>query len=203
MGPEAARSLRCLSKRQHDLQRSEEACRFVFTTYARAARAGQVDTGVDVKEGDAPAPATTVAGDGRYETYYANTPFVFMPFNAGPRSCLGQQLAYAEVGVFLCRLVQRLRVRQGAGRERIELDVDAIPEGCRVPRSWFEPATSPSSSEALMGGEKGLPTHASRMHGGTLPPTTASGVSPRRMIEKVWPKSHLTMFVEGGVWIRV
>ena len=164
----------------------------------------------DIKDGThSPAAAVgTPTRDGRYETYYANTPFVFMPFNAGPRSCLGQQLAYAEVGVFLCRLVQRLRVRQGVGRERIVLDEEAIPEGCRVPRCWSEEEEVQPSVCASAGAEKGegLPVHASRVDGtqrGMLPPTTSSGVSPRRMIEKVWPKSHLTMFVEGGVWIRV
>ncbi|KIM24606.1 hypothetical protein M408DRAFT_231551 [Serendipita vermifera MAFF 305830] len=141
-------------------------------------------------------------GDGRYEAYYARTPFVFMPFNAGPRSCLGQQLAYAEVGVFLCRLVQRLRAKQGVGREHISLDQEAIPPACRVPSSWVEP------EEKRVVEAGGLPLHVEEKAGagagsGSLPPYTSSGVSPRRRIEKVWPKSHLTMFVDGGVWVRV
>lgn len=134
------------------------------------------------------APERFVSGtDGRYEAYYAKTPFVFMPFNAGPRSCLGQQLAYAEVGVFLCRLVQRLRAKHGAGNERVWLDEEAISPACRVPSSWAEEEE-----------KKGLPMHAR-----SLPARTESGVSPRRMIEKVWPKSHLTLFVDGGLWLRV
>ncbi|KZV75607.1 cytochrome P450 [Peniophora sp. CONT] len=33
--------------------------------------------------------------------------FIFVPFNAGPRICLGQQFAYNEAGYFLVRLLQR------------------------------------------------------------------------------------------------
>lgn len=34
-------------------------------------------------------------------------PYIFVPFNAGPRICLGQQFAYNEAGYFLVRLLQR------------------------------------------------------------------------------------------------
>jgi hypothetical protein len=183
--------------------------------------------------------------------YYAKTPYVFMPFNAGPRSCLGQQLAIAEVGVWLVRLVQRLQESNAmqdsrspffAGGEKkkrmdwdsmVQLDEAAIPLHARVPPSWKEEgkawrnSTSDSWNTDLEGGQayekspslssspideqrQPLLELSSSGDGGKsgngdawLPSETPTGVSPRRAIEKVWPKSHLTMFVEGGLWMRL
>jgi len=36
-------------------------------------------------------------------------PFLFIPFQAGPRICLGQQMAYLEVSVVLCTLLRKFR----------------------------------------------------------------------------------------------
>ncbi|KAF8451110.1 cytochrome P450 [Boletus edulis BED1] len=44
--------------------------------------------------------------DGRLHKYLTPNPFIFVPFNAGPRICLGQQFAYNEVSYFLVRLLQ-------------------------------------------------------------------------------------------------
>lgn len=150
-------------------------------------------------------PSRFLPSDPRYQAYYASKPFVFMPFNAGPRSCLGQQFAYAEVGVFICRLIQRWTSSSLSGNSRTKgwwLDTEAIPEGARVPLSW-NPASSPSKRPSATATAKakegeGLPTHSTE----TLSPLSSDGTSPRRAVEKVWPKSHLTMFVEGGLWIR-
>ncbi|KAI6040657.1 cytochrome P450 [Pisolithus marmoratus] len=38
--------------------------------------------------------------------YLTSSPFIFLPFNAGPRICLGQEFAYNEVSFFLVRLLQ-------------------------------------------------------------------------------------------------
>ncbi|CAG8644100.1 15719_t:CDS:2 [Acaulospora colombiana] len=191
------------------------------------------------------------APDPRYMQYYAKTPYVFMPFNAGPRSCLGQQLAIAEVGVWLVRLVQRLQESKamqdvaspfytgekadkkvgGMGWDAmVQLDEDAIPLNARVPPSWKEEGkawqSSSSSSDSwntdLEGGQayekssspidneerQPLLSPSNGESGGKaedawLPSETPTGVSPRRAIEKVWPKSHLTMFIEGGLWMRL
>ncbi|KAH7904253.1 cytochrome P450 [Hygrophoropsis aurantiaca] len=44
--------------------------------------------------------------DERLHKYLTKNPFIFAPFNAGPRICLGQQFAYNEMSYFLVRLLQ-------------------------------------------------------------------------------------------------
>ncbi|KAF8600072.1 CYP63 cytochrome P450 monooxygenase-like protein [Ceratobasidium sp. AG-I] len=96
--------------------------------------------------------------DERLKKYLTPNPFIFLPFNAGPRICLGQQFAYNESSFFLVRLLQRV--------ESIELVPEAHPEGTLPPKEWKE----------------GL---------------------GRKAYEQVWPKSHLTMYCNGGLWVRM
>ncbi|CAE6496722.1 unnamed protein product [Rhizoctonia solani] len=96
--------------------------------------------------------------DDRLKTYVTPNPFIFLPFNAGPRICLGQQFAYNEASCFLSRLLQRV--------ESFELVPEAHPEG-------------------------------------TLPPPEWKNGEGRKVYEKVWPKSHLTIYCNGGLWVRM
>ncbi|KAF8893049.1 cytochrome P450 monooxygenase pc-3 [Infundibulicybe gibba] len=45
--------------------------------------------------------------DSRLGKYLTPNPFIFLPFNAGPRICLGQQFAYHEISFFLVCLLQK------------------------------------------------------------------------------------------------
>jgi cytochrome P450 len=55
-------------------------------------------------------------------------PFMFTPFSAGPRICLGQNYAYHEASYFLVRLLQQF--------ETFTLASDAQPEKSFPPHQW-------------------------------------------------------------------
>ncbi|KLO15647.1 cytochrome P450 [Schizopora paradoxa] len=66
--------------------------------------------------------------DERLHKYLTPNPFIFVPFNAGPRICLGQQFAYNETSFMLVRLLQTF--------DRFELDPTAQPPETIPPPSW-------------------------------------------------------------------
>lgn len=100
--------------------------------------------------------------DERLHKYLTPNPFIFLPFNAGPRICLGQQFAYHEASFFVVRLLQTF--------SSVSLDLDAQPPAARPPASWKETDKDKAGWKAR---------------------------------EKVRPRSHLTMFVFGGLWVRM
>ena len=65
--------------------------------------------------------------DDRVKTYLVPNPFIFLPFNAGPRICLGQQFAYNEASTIIARIVQAFK--------SITLDMDSNPEA-KPPVAW-------------------------------------------------------------------
>ncbi|KAI0030853.1 cytochrome P450 monooxygenase pc-3 [Vararia minispora EC-137] len=96
--------------------------------------------------------------DERVHKYLTPNPFIFLPFNAGPRICLGQQFAYNEISFTLVRLLQTF--------DSISLARDAQPPDSIPPVSWAK----------------------------------AEG---RQAIEKIVPKQHITMYCDGGLWVRM
>jgi cytochrome P450 len=66
--------------------------------------------------------------DDRLKRHVTSNPFVFVPFNAGPRICLGQQFAYNETSFFLIRMLQQF--------DKLELVPDAVPLDARPPPHW-------------------------------------------------------------------
>jgi len=66
--------------------------------------------------------------DERATKYLTPNPFIFLPFNAGPRICLGQQFAYNEMSFFLIRLLQNF--------SSMELDLGSQPPGSAPPQEW-------------------------------------------------------------------
>ncbi|KAI0082443.1 cytochrome P450 monooxygenase pc-2 [Panus rudis PR-1116 ss-1] len=96
--------------------------------------------------------------DERVHKYVTPNPFIFLPFNAGPRICLGQQFAYNEMSFFLIRLLQNFTC--------ITHDVDAQDPATRRPEEW-----------AKCPGRKGK--------------------------DNLYPKAHLTLYVHGGLWVKM
>lgn len=96
--------------------------------------------------------------DDRVSTYLTPNPFIFLPFNAGPRICLGQQFAYNEAGFMLARFMQAF---SGA-----ELCVEAMPKDAMPPQAWARVSAT-----------------------------------ERKKVERIWPKSHLTLFVQVSRWM--
>ncbi|KAI6140938.1 cytochrome P450 [Pisolithus thermaeus] len=86
--------------------------------------------------------------------YLTSNPFIFLPFNAGPRICLGQQFAYNEMSFFLVRLLQTF------SSIALAEDVQSQPSEC----------------------DKGTGRNAQ---------------------ERVIIKPHLTLYVDGGLWVRM
>lgn len=93
--------------------------------------------------------------DERSERLVAN-PSMFLPFNAGPRICLGQQFAYNEMSFFIIRLLQNF--------SSMSLQLD-----CQ------DPATLPPKEWAQCPGRKG--------------------------IEKIFPKAHLSSYVNVSLGV--
>ncbi|KAG6819311.1 hypothetical protein H0H93_013137 [Arthromyces matolae] len=89
--------------------------------------------------------------DDRVKKYLVKNSFIFLPFNAGPRICLGQQFAYNEISFMLIRFMQQFT--------KVTLDEASTPADAKPPAHWTE------------------------------------GVG-RRTIERVYPKSALTMYAQ-------
>ncbi|KAJ7023152.1 cytochrome P450 [Mycena alexandri] len=98
--------------------------------------------------------------DERLHKYLTSNPFIFLPFNAGPRICLGQQFAYHEASFFLVRLLQTF--------SGVSLAPNAQPPAARPPAVW-----------------------------------TTEDKSGWKAHEKIRPRSHLTMFIYGGLWVTM
>ncbi|KAK0488922.1 cytochrome P450 [Armillaria novae-zelandiae] len=82
--------------------------------------------------------------DSRLHQYLTPNPFIFVPFNAGPRICLGQQFAYNEASYYLIRLLQTF--------SSFSLATDAQPAEGTPPASWVKSSGTTKGSDKIMFG---------------------------------------------------
>ncbi|KAJ2990144.1 hypothetical protein NUW54_g8561 [Trametes sanguinea] len=85
--------------------------------------------------------------DERLNKYFLPNPFIFVPYNAGPRICVGPdlsrlQFAYDEMSYFIIRLLQSFA--------SMDLDSAAQPPDARPPPDW-------ANAEGQQGNEKIIP----------------------------------------------
>ncbi|KAI9060248.1 cytochrome P450 [Trametes sanguinea] len=80
--------------------------------------------------------------DERVQKYLTPNPFIFLPFNAGPRICLGQQFAYNEASFMLVRLLQQFAA--------IEFVPEVAPESV-IPPGYADSPGSDGSDRVWIG----------------------------------------------------
>ncbi|KAH9929493.1 cytochrome P450 [Epithele typhae] len=82
--------------------------------------------------------------DERLQKYLSPNPFIFLPFNAGPRICLGQQarFAYNETSFMLVRLLQQISA--------IEFTPEVAP-GSRIPDGYNDSPGSDGTDRVWFG----------------------------------------------------
>ncbi|KAH7929020.1 cytochrome P450 [Leucogyrophana mollusca] len=83
--------------------------------------------------------------DERLRKYLTPNPYIFLPFNAGPRICIGQQFAYNEISFIVIRLLQNFT------------SMTLSPEG-------QAPETRPPAAWASAEGRKAIEKICPRMH---------------------------------------
>lgn len=91
--------------------------------------------------------------DERNAKYLVHNPYIFIPFNAGPRICLGQQFAYNEMSFFLVRLLQNFSTFTLAGDAQPAESLR--PEGAKAPEN-AEKETLMFTSHLTMSVKDGL-----------------------------------------------
>ncbi|KAK0200205.1 cytochrome P450 [Desarmillaria ectypa] len=82
--------------------------------------------------------------DSRLQKYLTPNPYIFLPFNAGPRICLGQQFAYNEASYYLIRLLQNF--------SSFSLARNVQPEEGIPPASWIPTPGTTKGREKIMFG---------------------------------------------------
>ncbi|KAK0213268.1 cytochrome P450 [Desarmillaria ectypa] len=82
--------------------------------------------------------------DSRVHKYLTPNPYIFLPFNAGPRICLGQQFAYNKASYYLIRLLQNF--------SSFSLTTDAQPSEGIPPRSWTPAPGTTKGRDRIMYG---------------------------------------------------
>lgn len=113
--------------------------------------------------------------DARVQKYLTPNPFIFVPFNAGPRICLGQQVRTYRTIPHFFRPSMSHSGHQFAYNEASFMIVRLLQN--------FSSVSLAREAQPLK----------------TIPPESWADVPGRQSIEKVRPGTHLTMFVDVSI----
>jgi hypothetical protein len=123
--------------------------------------------------------------DERLQKYLIPNPSIFLPFNAGPRLCLGKQFAYNETSFMLIRFLQSF--------EAVALCPEAQPEGSCPPKEWS------SSENVAMGKRKAIEKFFPKTHM-TMYAHVSSSLSNSSNRSRFL---IATLSLKGGLWLTL
>jgi len=111
--------------------------------------------------------------DHRLKKYLTPNPYIFVPFNAGPRICLGQQFAYNEMEFFLVKLLQNF--------SEINVNWATQPESSKTAAGWI-----PTKEPMNIGYDLGLTMSVKVSH-----------------IECDFYAITKHLLIQGGLWVNM
>ncbi|KAG5643868.1 hypothetical protein DXG03_009552 [Asterophora parasitica] len=114
--------------------------------------------------------------DDRLKKYLVKNSFIFLPFNAGPRICLGQQFAYNEMSFMVVRFLQQF--------SSISLAEDAAPPEAIPPAHWADGIGRKTIERVYPKIHLTMYANVSSFH-----PTCGFGL--------------ITFGIKGGLWVRM
>ncbi|KXN86976.1 Cytochrome P450 52A3-A [Leucoagaricus sp. SymC.cos] len=133
--------------------------------------------------------------DERVRKHLVPNPFIFCPFNAGPRICLGQQFAYNETSFFLIRLLQQFT--------SFTLEESARPaEGVPKPE-WFAYNETSFFLIRLLQQFTSFTLEESARPAEGVPKPEWVGIEAPQGKDKIRLKNSVTMYVRGGLWVKM
>ncbi|KAL6302061.1 cytochrome P450 [Sparassis latifolia] len=164
--------------------------------------------------------------DERVARYLTPNPFIFLPFNAGPRICLGQQVRpplsfYTPASNYRSSppsILSTVPISSVSSFSSFIVLILLLYPFVSSFLSSFLPSSTPANlcplskyayNEMsffvirLLQRFSALAFAPDAHPPGSLPPKEWAGLPGRKGVERFWPKVHLTTYSHGGLWVRM